>query len=163
MYEYFSGAPIFVLQCEASNIEPKPKGWFLNPHQGIVIEQSVGSITRCIHPITPAPSSPDRSQLSHVVQDLDLLTGLECRETEVRTARTTESITKRTTTTRAGLPLHGKVQLVEVVRVQLHHIQTLIRVCTTLLILGLESLGKTACTIFAGSPPPAGLRLALWS
>lgn len=80
------------------------------------------------------------SQLSHVVQNLDLLARLESRKTEVRAARTAEGISKRTTTTRACLALDGEIQFVQVVRVQLQDVQVLVGVCATLFIFSVEAI-----------------------
>lgn len=88
-----------------------------------------------------ARKSTDHSQLSHVIQNLDFLARLECRETKVRAACTAESISKGTAATGTSLALHSKVKLVQVVLIQLQHVQILISVSATLLILRLESIG----------------------
>lgn len=102
-------------------------------------------------------------QLGNIIQNLDLLAGLEGRKTEVWAAGAAESIAQGTATAGTGrLALNGEIQLGQIVRLQLQHIQILIGVCSVLLILGLETVCETACTILAGTPPPTGLGLALW-
>lgn len=102
-------------------------------------------------------------QLGNIIQNLDLLTGLEGRKTEVWAAGASESVAQGTATAGTGrLALDGEIQLGQIVRLQLKHVQILIGVCPALLILCLETVCETACTILAGAPPPTSLGLALW-
>ena len=102
------------------------------------------------------------SQLRNIFQDLHLLAWLERRETDERTARAPEGIAQCAVTTRASLALHGEVQLVQIVRLQLQHIQSLVCLLPLRLLLCFESCRETACAVLAGSAPATGLGLTFW-
>lgn len=78
--------------------------------------------------------------MRNIIQNLNLLTRLKGRKTQVRATRAPERITKRTATTGTRLALYGKVKFIQVVRLQLQHVQILICVIAVLLILCFESV-----------------------
>ena len=86
-----------------------------------------------------------------------LLTRLERRQPDVRTAITPERITQRAVPARADLALHREVYLGQVVCVQLGEIR--IGVGALRFVFGVDPLSKAAGAVFAGSAP-LGVRFA---
>ena len=72
-------------------------------------------------------TTPAQSQLHIIIQQLDLLARLECRQADIRTSITPERIAQRAIATAADLALHSEVELVEIVSPELHRLQVLVR------------------------------------
>lgn len=96
------------------------------------------------------------SELRDIVQNSHLLTRLERREANIWAVSTAERISKRTAAATARLALHSKVQLVQVLALELQRAEVLIGFGATGFIFGLEALGETAGAVFAGAAFLAG-------
>lgn len=99
--------------------------------------------------VVSSPSS--RSELGDVVENRDLLAGLEGRQADVGAVGTAERVTKGTAATAARLALHGKVKLVQVLALELEGTEVRVGLGTPGLVFGFETLGETACAVLAGS------------
>lgn len=96
------------------------------------------------------------SELRDIVQNGHLLARLERREANIRAVSTAERISERTAAATARLALHSKVQLVQVLALELQRAEVLIGFGATGFIFGLEALGETAGAVFAGAAFLAG-------
>lgn len=99
---------------------------------------------------------PRRSELRDVVQNRHLLAGLEGRQADVGAVGTAERIAERAAAAAARLALHGKVQLVQVLALELQRAQVLVGLGAAGLVFGLEALGEAAGAVFAGAAFLAG-------
>jgi len=83
----------------------------------------------------PKPNDASKSKLRNVVKNLYLLPRLERRETQIRTPITAERITQRAAAARACLALHREIELVQIIRLQLQHVQIGVCLLTPLFVL----------------------------
>jgi len=113
-----------------------------------------------IQPIQIASTSiaiDNPSQLHIVVYQPNLLTRLERRQSNIRTAIAPERISKRAVAARADLALHGEVHFREVFGLQFGEVG----VCVGALrgVFGVEALGQAAAAVLAGAAA-LGVRFA---
>jgi hypothetical protein len=105
-------------------------------------------------------------QLNVVVQQPDLLTRLERRQTNVRAAIASKRIAKCAISAAADLALDCEVYLIEqIVGSKLHRVEFLVGVGALRCVFGFESLLHAAGAVFAGAATLAGLGAAFggWS
>lgn len=99
-------------------------------------------------------------QLHVIVEQADLLAGLERRQANVRAAVAAERVAERAVAARADLALDSKVHLGEVVGGELEAGERLVRLGALGGVLGLEALCQAAGAVLAGTTTLAGLGLA---
>lgn len=101
------------------------------------------------------------SQLNIVIQQPDLLTRLECRQTNVWTPIAAESIAKRAIAAAANLTLHCEIDFVkQVVGTELHCVQGFVGVGALRGVFGFELLLHAAGAVLAGTTALARLGTA---
>lgn len=93
----------------------------------------------------------------YLVHNAHLLTGLERRQPDKGTGRAPKGVSQGAVVTGARLALDGKVQLVEVIRVELDGLETGVCLGPSLLFFGLEFGRQAACAVFAGAAAFLGL------
>jgi hypothetical protein len=102
-------------------------------------------------------------QLDIIVQQPDLLAGLEGRQPNVRTAVAAEGVAEGAVAAAADLALDGEVDLVEqVVGAELHRVERGVGGGPLRGVFGFQLLLHAAGAVFARAAPLAGLRGALW-
>lgn len=101
------------------------------------------------------------SELGHVVQDGDLLAGLEGRQPDVGAVGAAEGVAEGAAAAAARLALDREVQLVEVLGLELERVEVLVRLGAAGLVLRLDALRQAAGAVLAGAALLAGLGLAL--
>lgn len=106
-----------------------------------------------------ANAKADKSKL-RLIKNLHLLTWLKSWHTQIRTAITAERIPQSTAPTRARLALDCKIELVQIVRLQLQHVQIAICFVASLFILCFQPVCEAACAVFAGAAATARFGLA---
>lgn len=106
--------------------------------------------------------APLPSELGHVVQDGDLLAGLEGRQPDVGAVGAAEGVAEGAAAAAARLALDREVQLVEVLGLELERAEVLVRLGAAGLVLRLDALRQAAGAVLAGAALLAGLGLALW-
>lgn len=89
--------------------------------------------------------------MNRVVEHLDLLTGLESRETNIRAAIAPESITQSAVTTTTDLALDCEVNFGKVVSVELHRVESTVGRRSLVCIFGFNLFFEAAATVFACS------------
>lgn len=102
-----------------------------------------------------------RSELGHVVQDGDLLAGLEGRQADVGAVGAAEGVAEGAAAAAARLALDREVELIEVLGLQLERVEVLVRLGAAGLVLRLDALRQAACAVLAGAALLTGLGLAL--
>lgn len=90
-----------------------------------------------------------RLQLDIVVEQANFLTGLECRQADVRASITSKGISQGTVTTTANLALHSKVDLGQIVSIQLHRLEGTVCGFALGFVLGVDLLLESTCAILA--------------
>jgi hypothetical protein len=96
-----------------------------------------------------ARESSTPSELHIIVQQPDFLSGLERRQTDIRTAIATEGVSQRAVPARTDLALHGEIHLGEIGGVQTREVR--IGFGASGFIFGGETLCKAAAAVFAGA------------
>lgn len=112
-------------------------------------------------PNAKAKAKANESKL-RLIKNLHLLARLESWHTQIRTAITAEGITQSTASARARLALHCEIELVQIIRLQLQHVQIVICFLAPLFILCLQAVCEAACAVFTGAAAAARFRLAFW-
>jgi hypothetical protein len=96
------------------------------------------------------PSQNRRSLKLHVIiQQPNLLSRLERRQTDIRTSIAAEGITQSAVPARSDLALNREIDLGEIVGVEFGEVRVGFGTCR--FVLGREAFGETAAAVFAGA------------
>ena len=95
--------------------------------------------------------------MGHVVEQANLLAGLEGRQTDVRAGAAAEGVAEGAVVAGARLAFDGEVELVEVVYVELEGAEPGVGLGAALLVLGLELGGEAARVVLAGASALLGV------